>query len=132
MQWPHGCALFARIIISLVLLVSGTSSGFASKCIGYAEGRAGVQLASLKAPASDDKSVRITFVDHATFRIESPEGVVVVTDYAGNAGGSAPDVATMNKAHDTHFTATPDPAIQHVLKGLVRGRRRKTPPPRCR
>jgi len=28
-----------------------------------------------------------------------------------------PDVVTMNHAHETHWTANPDPAIPHVLKG---------------
>ncbi len=28
-----------------------------------------------------------------------------------------PDVATMNKAHPTHFSYRPDPAIRHVLRG---------------
>ncbi len=62
--------------------------------------------------------VRITYVTHATFRIESAGGVVIVTDYAGVAGqGRVPDVATMNHAHETHYTDTPDPRIPHVLRG---------------
>ncbi len=28
-----------------------------------------------------------------------------------------PDVVTMNKAHTTHYTLTPDPGIKHVLHG---------------
>jgi L-ascorbate metabolism protein UlaG (beta-lactamase superfamily) len=28
-----------------------------------------------------------------------------------------PDVVTMNNAHNTHWTASPDPAIPHVLEG---------------
>ena len=43
----------------------------------------------------------------------------MVTDYTGFLGATTlvPDVVTMNHAHDTHWTAQPDPAIPHVLKG---------------
>ena len=62
--------------------------------------------------------VRITFVGHSTFRIESPGGMIIATDYAGFAGaGGIPDIVTMNRAHETHFTTHPDPAIRHVLRG---------------
>jgi hypothetical protein len=61
--------------------------------------------------------VRIEYVGHSTFIIESPGGVRIATDYAGNAGGIVPDVITMNHAHSSHFTDFPDPAIKHVLRG---------------
>jgi L-ascorbate metabolism protein UlaG (beta-lactamase superfamily) len=40
-----------------------------------------------------------------------------VTDYAGYSGGILPDAVTMNRAHTSHFTDAPDPAIKHVLRG---------------
>jgi L-ascorbate metabolism protein UlaG (beta-lactamase superfamily) len=50
--------------------------------------------------------------------VETPRGVVIATDYAGNAGaGPVPDVVTMNHAHHTHYTNNPDPRIDHVLRG---------------
>jgi L-ascorbate metabolism protein UlaG (beta-lactamase superfamily) len=62
--------------------------------------------------------VGLTFLGHATFLIETPQGVRIATDYSdGTRPPVTPDVATMNKAHSTHFTMSPDPAIQHVLKG---------------
>jgi L-ascorbate metabolism protein UlaG (beta-lactamase superfamily) len=62
--------------------------------------------------------VGLTFVGHATFLIETPQGVRIATDYSdGTRPPVTPDVATMNKAHSTHFTLRPDPAIPHVLKG---------------
>jgi hypothetical protein len=62
--------------------------------------------------------VGLTFVGHATFLIETPKGVRIATDYSdGTRPPVTPDVATMNKAHSTHFTARPDPGIRHVLKG---------------
>ena len=63
-------------------------------------------------------SVNIRYATHSTYRIESPENIVVATDFAGSAGtGRLPDIVTMNHAHGTHFTLTPDPAIPHVLRG---------------
>jgi L-ascorbate metabolism protein UlaG (beta-lactamase superfamily) len=62
--------------------------------------------------------VGLAFVGHATFLIETPQGVRIATDYSdGTRPPVTPDVATMNKAHSTHFTASPDPGIKHVLKG---------------
>jgi len=42
-----------------------------------------------------------------------------VTDFTGFIGSAnlIPDVVTMNHAHETHWTAFPDPAIPHVLRG---------------
>jgi L-ascorbate metabolism protein UlaG (beta-lactamase superfamily) len=62
--------------------------------------------------------VGLTFVGHATFLIETPQGVRIATDYSdGTRPPVVPDVATMNKAHSTHFSYRPDPGIKHVLKG---------------
>jgi L-ascorbate metabolism protein UlaG (beta-lactamase superfamily) len=57
-------------------------------------------------------------VGHSTFLIESPKGVRIATDYNDYVRPPVvPDIATMNRAHSTHFTMTPDPAIRHVLRG---------------
>ena len=62
--------------------------------------------------------VSLTFVGHATFLIESPGGVRIATDYNDYVRPSVmPDVATMNRAHSTHYSMRPDPAIKHVLPG---------------
>ncbi len=62
--------------------------------------------------------MRITYVTHSAFRIETEQGVVIVTDYFGNHGaGRLPDVVTMNHAHSTHYTDRPDPGIPNVLRG---------------
>ena len=87
-----------------------------SRCIAYVERTPDIVPARFAQAAAPE--VRITFVTHSTFRIQSPAGVVIATDYAGYAGaGPAPTVATMNHAHDTHYTDYPDPAIQYVLRG---------------
>ena len=75
--------------------------------------------AKLATPANGDPfSVTIRFVTHSTYLIESPEGVTIATDFAGWAGpGVTPRVVTMNRAHSSHYTMSPDPAIEHVLPG---------------
>ena len=63
-------------------------------------------------------SVSITYIGHSTFRLRTPGGVVIATDYAGYAGsGPVPNAVTMNHAHETHYTNFPDPSIEHVLRG---------------
>lgn len=64
------------------------------------------------------EEVKITFVGHSTYFIETPGGIGIATDYSGAYRPSRlPDVATMNKAHSTHFTLSPDSGIKHVLHG---------------
>jgi hypothetical protein len=71
---------------------------------------------NLAALAGDE--VRISYVGHATFLIESPQGVKIATDYNDYVKPRViPDIATMNHAHSTHYTDNPDPAIKHVLRG---------------
>jgi L-ascorbate metabolism protein UlaG (beta-lactamase superfamily) len=75
--------------------------------------KASLQLAQLQAD-----EVKITYVGHSAFRIETPAGISIVTDFNGAAGpGGVPTAVTMNHAHGTHFTLSPDPAIAHVLPG---------------
>lgn len=62
--------------------------------------------------------VRITYIGHSTFTIESPQGVVAATDYSDYfQPPQLPTIATMNHAHSSHFTYRPDPSIKHVLRG---------------
>jgi L-ascorbate metabolism protein UlaG (beta-lactamase superfamily) len=62
--------------------------------------------------------VRITYVGHSTFLIESPQLVRIATDYNDYVRPPIlPDIITMNHAHSTHHTDFPDPAIKHVLRG---------------
>ncbi len=77
-----------------------------------------VRPASLRLAALNADQVRITFVGHATFLIESPQLVRIATDYNDYVRPPIlPDIITMNHAHDTHYTDHPDPAIKYVLRG---------------
>ena len=66
-----------------------------------------------------DETVDLHYVGHASFLIRSAGGLNMVTDFTGFIGSTKmiPDVVTMNHAHETHWTAFPDPAIPHVLPG---------------
>ena len=70
------------------------------------------QLAAL------DETVTIRFLGHSSFQIETPGGISIATDFNGwLRTARLPDVVTMNKAHSSHYTLTPDPAIATVLHG---------------
>src|SRR5690348_14027525 len=62
--------------------------------------------------------VRLTYVGHSTFLIETPRLVRIATDYNDYVRPPVmPDIVTMNHAHSTHYTDHPDPAIKYVLRG---------------
>lgn len=68
--------------------------------------------------AAADREVTITYLGHSTFLIETPGGISIATDYNGwLRSPRMPDVVTMNKAHSSHYTLAPDPAIANVLHG---------------
>ncbi|TAA64946.1 MBL fold metallo-hydrolase [Shinella sp. JR1-6] len=78
--------------------------------------------AALKVQAKANEEVRITYVGHSTFFIETPAGVKIATDYNGWYKPPAlPTVVTMNKAHSSHYTLTPEPGIEYVLHGWLDG-----------
>ena len=73
--------------------------------------------ASLKlAQASED--VKLSFIGHSTFLIESPAGVTIATDYNDVFRPPVtPRIATMNIAHSSHHSYSPDPGIEFLLPG---------------
>ncbi len=80
-------------------------------------------LVSSRAPrivpaALKEGEVRISYVGHSTFQIDSPRGVRIATDYNDYVKPSAlPTIITMNRAHSTHYTDSPEPGIKFVLRG---------------
>ncbi|HEY4858148.1 MAG TPA: MBL fold metallo-hydrolase [Xanthobacteraceae bacterium] len=87
-------------------------------CPGFvAANRPRVVPADFRVALNPDQ-VRITYVGHSSFLIESPQLVRIVTDYNDYVRPPVvPDIITMNHAHSTHYTDRPDPAIKHVLRG---------------
>lgn len=102
------------IAIALLLVPAGLRAQGNESCPGLiAGGPARIIPAAL---GSDE--VRVTFVGHATFLLETAGGVTIATDYNDFIRPAVvPRVATMNQAHSTHFSLRPDPGIQHVLRG---------------
>jgi L-ascorbate metabolism protein UlaG (beta-lactamase superfamily) len=95
-----------------------------SQCQMIAQSLPAVTFASFStdkpmfAQAKANEEVTITYVGHSTFFLETPGGVRIATDYNGwYKTPSLPTVATMNRAHSSHYTLTPDPGIEHVLHG---------------
>jgi len=68
--------------------------------------------------ALERDEIRLTYIGHATFLIETPQSVHIATDYNSYVKPPIiPDIVTMNHAHTTHYTDHPEPGIKHVLRG---------------
>ena len=104
--------MLRTFVMTAALLLAAQRAEAASECLAMAGLAPRVQTVALTA-----EEVQLTFIGHSTFVIESAGGVTIATDYAGLAGGATPEVVTMNRAHPTHYTDRPDPAIRHVLRG---------------
>jgi len=97
------------------------------QCLAIARSLPGATFASyrpraqglpLVAAQATSAEVTITYAGHSTYVIETPAGLRIATDFSGHFGTDPlPDVVTMNKAHRTHYTDTPDPRIGHVYRG---------------
>jgi L-ascorbate metabolism protein UlaG (beta-lactamase superfamily) len=106
--------LLGLLLPALLLAPAGASA--ASCFAAIAHGKAPLVPASFRIAAQGQ--VDLTFLGHASFLIESPSGVTIVTDYNGfNRPSFPPDIVTMNHAHTTHWTNDIDPAIKLVLRG---------------
>ena len=87
-------------------------------CPGLVASRPLVAPAALRLAALERDQLRLTYVGHSTFLIESPQLVRIATDYNDYVRPTIlPDIATMNHAHSTHYTLAPDPGIKYVLHG---------------
>jgi hypothetical protein len=115
----------ALALLALLTLPAQAQERRPSHCIALARAAPGleyVQPVSYGAPPGRN-AVRLSYIDHSMFLLETAGGLTAVTDYTGFIGdlGLIPDVVTMNNAHDSHWTAFPDPDIPHVLQGWARG-----------
>jgi L-ascorbate metabolism protein UlaG (beta-lactamase superfamily) len=108
---------WAKLVLGLAFVVAqiGAASGAACDSkVARDKPKPPIHLAALP----PEGSVGLTFLGHASFLIESPQGVRVVTDYNDYLRPpSTPDVVTMNMAHSTHYSASPEPGIKVVLRG---------------
>lgn len=107
----------AAALTSLALMLAPLQA-LASTCFAFVEGVPGLRYATLGPVAATALEVAIRYVAHSTYRIDTPAGISINTDYFGLDGpGGVPDVVTMNRAHETHYTDFPNPEIDHVLRG---------------
>ena len=110
------CASFASFALPILgtLALLAPITGW-SACSGpVAENGARLRLAA----AAPEGSVGLTFLGHASFLIESPQGVTIVTDYNDMIRAPVtPDIVTMNNAHPTHYTDAIEPGVKFVLRG---------------
>jgi L-ascorbate metabolism protein UlaG (beta-lactamase superfamily) len=88
-------------------------------CPGFIAGRSPVfQPAALRLAALERGQLRLTYAGHATFLIETPDGVRAATDYNDWVKPPVlPDIVTMNHAHSSHYTMHPESGIRFVLHG---------------
>ncbi|MEO3389157.1 MBL fold metallo-hydrolase [Mesorhizobium sp. CAU 1741] len=110
---------FLFLPFALPALAQDADAPVPSQCLAMAQALPRATYASFTpAQAVDDGTVTITYAGHSTYVIETPGGVRIATDFSGVYGSDPlPRVVTMNKAHRTHYTENPDPAIEHVLRG---------------
>lgn len=114
-------ALLFIFLLVMPLSAAAQETRTPSHCIALANDIDGAQFIH-RASYNDDvasETVRLHYIAHASFLIRTAGGLNMVTDFTGFTGSAPmiPDVVTMNHAHETHWTANPDPAIPHVLPG---------------
>ncbi|KNG94824.1 MBL fold metallo-hydrolase [Pseudaestuariivita atlantica] len=122
-----------RFVLALVLSMPAALAAQErrpSHCIAIAESAPSVQfvhfgpeIVHLASAHSEEavppETVRLRYLQHASFLIETHGGLTAITDFTGFTGarGFVPDVVTMNHAHSSHWTASPSDDIPHVLRG---------------
>ncbi len=113
----------ARVTWAFALCAVGMAPAFAAapdRCLAFAAAPRLPNIQAVKFVPAQLKAaeVRLSFMGHSTFLIESSQGVRIATDYNDYyRPPMVPNIVTMNRAHDTHYSNNPDPGIQHVLRG---------------
>ena len=110
-------ALVALLAVWVIPAVA-QERGRGSECLAMAHAPPRAVPVSLRRTSARAEEVSITYAGHSTYYIDTPGGVTIATDYNGVYRlDRVPDAVTMNRAHSTHYTLYPDPAIKHVLHG---------------
>jgi L-ascorbate metabolism protein UlaG (beta-lactamase superfamily) len=109
-SFRHG----AWLLLSAVALLIGGTAVAKAQCFPMVQADPKVIPAAL--PAAGE--IRLSYLGHSSFLIETAGGATAVTDYNGvHRAPFAPDIVTMNNAHSTHFSEVIEPDITHVLRG---------------
>ena len=103
------------VLVWAIVVASALASAAQAACTGVIADRRGpVHLAA----DVSEGAVSITFLGHASFLIESPAGVRIVTDYNDAIRAPVtPDIVTMNNAHPTHYSDAVEPGVKYILRG---------------
>src|SRR5436305_11595952 len=112
---------FPAVVAALMSLIApavAQDAARGSECLAMAEAPPRIAPVGLRRTAAAADQVTIGYAGHSTYIIDTPGGLRIATDYNGAyRTGRPPDVATMNRAHGTHYTLFPDSRIAHVLHG---------------
>ena len=108
----------AALLAGLAGMLAWSGAALAS-CLPIAGGPPDILPAAFQKtvlPAAG--KVRLSFLGHSSFLIETAGGARVVTDYNGYVRApEPPHIVTMNNAHSTHYTDFVEPEIEIVLRG---------------
>jgi L-ascorbate metabolism protein UlaG (beta-lactamase superfamily) len=97
---------------------SAPAADISQNCPGLVAQQPHAAPAAFVLAALNPDQVRLAYIGHATFLIESPQRVRIATDYNDYVRPPiVPHIVTMNHAHITHYSDHPDPAIKYVLRG---------------
>jgi L-ascorbate metabolism protein UlaG (beta-lactamase superfamily) len=111
-------AVATLFLLAALALPSPAAAQVADRCLAVSQAPPTIRPALYRPVALSANEVRLTFVGHATWLIESAGGISIATDYNDYIRPNVvPDIATMNRAHTSHYSVAPDPAIKHVLRG---------------
>lgn len=117
---PQISAFLAMFAILVLAQPAAAQERRYSHCIAIADAAPGVDYLHRAAWTDPvpERALRISYVDHSMFLIQSEGGVSIVTDYNGYLGPTVfrPDAVTMNRAHSSHWTDNLD-GIEHVFRG---------------
>ena len=116
--------LFVSILLTMFLAFTALGGGAAvaqvepERCPRFVAGGPRLIPASFQVSQLQSGEVRLSYIGHSSFFIESPLGVTIVTDYSdATFPPELPRIVTMNRAHSSHYTLFPDPGIEIVLRG---------------
>ncbi|QDY69510.1 MBL fold metallo-hydrolase [Qingshengfaniella alkalisoli] len=115
--------MLRALLATLLILPSAAlaQDRIPSHCIALADHTQGIEYLHKAAftDAVQDETIRLRYIDHASFLLQTAGGLSVVTDYTGYLGDVdfVPTVVTMNHAHSSHWTSMPDARVPHILPG---------------
>jgi L-ascorbate metabolism protein UlaG (beta-lactamase superfamily) len=112
----------ALSLVAAALVCAAIATRAHALCAPVAEGPRAWPAAVIPEGLPPKGSVELTFLGHATFLLRTAAGVTAIMDYTDYVPAPlTPDIATMNIAHITHYSLSPDPGIKHVLRGWKEG-----------